>query len=803
MPDSQEERGAAPGHPPIAAHNGGFAEPRWDEAAQAYQLRSELAEYRIVLGPPEERTGLLRIEGRLPGEEWQPLVRAAGMLLREGDGTVQPPDASAARCERVRMEAQADERSLVLRFEQSDGRRSMLHSLRLERVGGALRGRVEAPAGRGGEGWCGFALGPVGPEAARRVEVPGLPEPLVVMPGGGFLGAYVDRFTGNATSYPPAGALYRPDVRGGMLPIEETFYVTLSPDPLDPLPSLRAEPAAHRAALTRRITFDHYSEDAYAEDRRFFDLLAAYGLDDLLVIYRNWQQHGYRRREPGLYPASSRRGRVEEFRGVLESAAARGWLVALRQEFAAIDRESGYWSESVAALGEDGTTRPARQPGSCAIAADAMGELARLEATQIARNYRTPAVFVDAHTAVTPEGGLRQVDARPSSRASTEGRALSEVENLLAALRDLYRGPVIGASGEGPWRLDTFMAGTVEGVVRALEPARSPAPPVDYELRQVRPALVGIGAGTYGQFTGVGEEAIDSQRLDRDAYRAAEIAAGHAGYFANYLLRTDPHGPPFPAGSAAECVREYFLIRALQEAYLDAPVAAIRYRSDGEMLDLAAALRRGADLAQVRIEYGNGLTVWVNRSYREAWEVEAAGATYRLPSSGFLAAAPGQGLLAYTAEVGSQRTDFCASPRYTFVDVRGGRSRAVEGITTDGAAALLRGDFARSPDVVMVGARQLRVGDDDDYLLSERGDIRLRRLSDLEVELTVLGTENGKPVHVTWPAPAVLWREAPIVVTEIERGRSYPSRCQVSMTRGGPQLARACPGVTYRVRAGA
>jgi hypothetical protein len=280
------------------------------------------------------------------------------------------------------------------------------------------------------------------------------------------------------------------------------------------------------------------------------------------------------------------------------------------------------------------------------------------------------------------------------------------------------------------------------------------------------------------------------------------LASGHAGYVASYLLRIDPHGPPFPAGSAAECVREYFLMRALQECYLEAPVAAVGYRWGAEMLDLAAALRREADLAQVRIEYGNGLTVWVNRSQREPWEVEAGGAAYLLPPSGFLAMAPRQGLLVYTAEVGGLRTDLCRSPGYTFVDVRGGRLRTVEGITTDGAAALLRGEFAGPPDVVMVGARQLKVESDEEYLLSERGDLRLRYLSEGEVELTVLGTENGKPVHVTWPAPPGLWREGPIVVTELDRGRGYPSRCQVSMTRSGPQLARACPGVTYRVRAG-
>ena len=115
---------------------------------------------------------------------------------------------------------------------------------------------------------------------------------------------------------------------------------------------------------------------------------------------------------------------------------------------------------------------------------------------------------------------------------------------------------------------------------------------------------------------------------------------------------------------------------------------------------------------------------------------------------------------------------------------------------------LLPAQVTGRQDLVLVNARQLTLGEDE-YRLSERGDVRLTHLSDREVELTVMDTENGKPVHASWPAFTPAWRETRFEILErAADGPWDPSRCQVSQTRTGPQLARALPGLSYRVRAG-
>jgi hypothetical protein len=289
--------------------------------------------------------------------------------------------------------------------------------------------------------------------------------------------------------------------------------------------------------------------------------------------------------------------------------------------------------------------------------------------------------------------------------------------------------------------------------------------------------------------------------LDWDAYRATEIALGHAGYVSNYRIKPGLRGIPFPGGSALTAVREYYMLRALQELYLETPVRAIAYRHGGEMLPLAEVLRAGADLvdAQVRIEYANGLTVWVNRARRVAWIVDAGGERWELPPSGFLALAPKQRLVAYSASIGGQRTDYCASAQYTFLDVRGTKSRGVEGVRVDGAVVLLESRVPDRRDLVLISARQLEL-DEGQYSLSERGDLRIAHLAPGQIEVTVMDSESGKPVHVQWPCFSDAWKGSRFQVTEQEGSGWVASRCQVQQTRTGPQLGRAHPGVSYRVQ---
>lgn len=787
------------GMPPRATGATFRTHVEWVGAERAYLFQAGEVEYRLPVGAPGEAQDCLRLEGRVGEGEWIPLLTEAGMLYRSADGPLLSRAETRTRCQAAEPRHSLRGRSVVLEYEERAEETSLLRRISVQLLGGTLELRVEAPGGAPGETYCGFSLGEVGPgeEATQAVVVPGLPDPLWVV-ADGFLSAYPDRFLGQASAYPPGVAVYGLNQEGVSRPMADVFYVTLSTDPLGPLPTLVRGPAPRRAALESRVTLDLYSEEPYAEDARLVKTLACYGLTDVTLLVRNWQQFGFDRRVPLLYPAAPERGNAEAFRAFLAAAHDAGWLVALREEYAAIDENSPYWNEKVIARWEEGSPRQLR-PGRQAIAADRMLEFARLEATKIQRNYRTDATFVDGHTAWNPEGAFQQVDAALNSGAGTEARAIQQVEGLLAFLREIHEGPVLGEGGAGPEAFDTLSAGIAEGVLRGPEAGVHSPLLVDYELCEVSRNLVGIGAGDYARFIGEAGP-VDAASFPWDDYRATAIALGHAGYLGNFGLRPGPRGAACPAGSLANASREYFLLRGLQELYLGSPVLSVVYFVEGEPLSLAQALFRGADLTSVRlqVEYASGLTVWVNRAREGDWIVAVEGESYVLPPAGFVAASPKHRFLAYTARRGGERTDFCRASQYVFADTRGSGPRTVEGMVLDGGAVLLRGEMANHPDVVLIQARQLLLGEEE-YRLSERGDARFVHLSSREMEMTLLATESDKPATITWPATNAGWRGNRFEVLENEGDGWHPSRLQVVSNRGVPTLPRARVGVTYRV----
>lgn len=782
------------------AASGERGQVEWDAEAAAYLIQCGAAEYRVLVGAADERTGLLQIEGRLENGPWEPLLRNAGVLFREPEGAVLPPSAVEQRCELESITHDVRAGTVRLEYRERAGDTHLERSVEVRGAGGSLEILWETPAGPAAAAFCGLHLGAVGPEDARSIPVPGLPEPLVVL-GSGFASAYVDRYRGSASSYPGSGAFYRPDTEGAQRPISEVTYLTLSADPLASLPALRRPTAPYRIALENRITLDFYSEAPFADDTHLLRLFQLYGFDDVLLIYRNWQHFGYGRKGPALYPANPDRGSNEDFRKLVGACLDDGWLVSLREEYGTVAEDSPYWSEKAVARWEDGTPRESRRAGKFGVTAERMLDYARLEATKIQRNYRPTAVFVDAHTAWSPETCFRQVDSAPNSQSGTEAEAVKSLQNLCAFLREIHEGPIVGAAGDGPARFDTFAEGIVEGVIRGPDGGATAPLVVDYELREVRPHLIGVGCGSYRQFCSYpNDEPVDPRKVDWDAYRATEIALGHTGYIGNYRIKPGPRGIPFPGGSAANAAREYYLLRGLQEQYLNASVTSVFYADGDEMIDLPEALRRSVDLSQarVRVEYGSGLTVWVNRSSRGNWNLSHDEREWELPPSGFLAVAPRARLLAYSANVGEQRTDFARTGAYTFLDTRGGHPRSVEDIQTDGAVALLRSEVPGRRDLVLVGARQLDL-EGEEYRVSERSDVRLTHVSQREIEITVMDSESGKPVHVQFPAFTHGWRSEKLRITELVDGRWEPSRSPLTQTRGGPQIARLRCGVSYRV----
>jgi hypothetical protein len=171
--------------------------------------------------------------------------------------------------------------------------------------------------------------------------------------------------------------------------------------------------------------------------------------------------------------------------------------------------------------------------------------------------------------------------------------------------------------------------------------------------------------------------------------------------------------------------------------------------------------------------------------------------SYTLPPTGWLVG-DGKELLAYSALIAGNRADAARTPDLLFLNVRSDLARRIEGVTTDGAAALVRSAVVGRQDLYACGCKS--VGGAEELLrLSERGDFSLIHRSENAVELCVLDSESGQSVTVTLGPVAPDWEQSRLLLEEQEGDQWRHATNQIQHTRRGFQIVRLRPDVVYRL----
>jgi hypothetical protein len=144
-----------------------------------------------------------------------------------------------------------------------------------------------------------------------------------------------------------------------------------------------------------------------------------------------------------------------------------------------------------------------------------------------------------------------------------------------------------------------------------------------------------------------------------DRYFARTIAYGMPGGYLGGWRQ------PFDIYS----IRSYFMIQQLQSYYCKALIKNIQYANNkGKLMDVSAAIATGAiKRSQLKLEYDDGLEIWVNGSKDETWKTPHA----VLPPSGYYAKLPDGALEVFSAVKNGKRGDYVHSPAYDFIDGRG------------------------------------------------------------------------------------------------------------------------------------
>ncbi|MFN2115728.1 MAG: hypothetical protein ACK2T6_08430 [Anaerolineae bacterium] len=509
----------------------------------------------------------------------------------------------------------------------------------------------------------------------------------------------------NGLTYEVA-ALYAGDADGSVEPVDETVWVTVSPDAYDTFAVPVNAPSPRRQDVVGgvHLTLTGRAPAAtFGSDSDYLARLRDWGASELVVHKQHWRDGS------GLVPLEGPPDQAAGGVAGLEAlATAAGGLLAPSVGYTTTTESCpgqpnpAYRSDD-RVTGPDGAAKRLSEVGGGARDCPGGGSVGvYLLAPDAARRVAATdgdargipgagALTFETLAAWNPGYAWPGADANALDRAgdfghpATVGEAVREYMRLFRGLQEEL-GPVFGDGAYGLWPVgyDSFYAGYVDGVSRSLSTGAQDMSfgdadlvVPDYELTVQRPLATHYGMGPYERFFGpLSDGALSDEQID--SLRATSLAYGHAGAF------EVAHGSGADERlTAAEQLKEYYLMRALQTRYFGAEDVVVRYvDTGGTSRDLSQALASGAQLATPRLHlaYDGGLELWVNHS-PTSWTVLHHGSALALPPMGWLASSAD--LDAFSATVAGRRVDYLSADGVTLVDGRGHETEMDGLVTTD------------------------------------------------------------------------------------------------------------------------
>ena len=478
---------------------------------------------------------------------------------------------------------------------------------------------------------------------------------------------------------PMVRTVYRPGTQGERNDLFERGVLTVSPRLEDTLPRPAQPPARRAGALRERIWADPPASEDYAAILKESRGLAALGLVDVIQGHRETCWRDGDESCTLRWRAAPRRGGDEALAAFVRDQQGLGWLAGLPAAYLEMHALSPFWSPDRVRRLPDGNwgRGPRGHHGVKAV----VGPVLQARVAPAVAGKFGPALGYLRDVAAHPPWVYTDYDARvPGAGRFTQ--AYYSAGELLLREAELLDAPLVCEGGA-----ETFYAGLADGYVAAPS-ARGPRPylPVFY-LERVNPLACGFGCGPADPAAWSDDDADASA----DAWIADQIAYGRAGRLV-----------PAEAGTNRRC-RSYYMMRHLQPRYLLRAPRRIAYWDGRAMVSTSAAITGGAlARSQLYLNYPGDLEIWVNGHDREVWEVRVGRDTWRLPPSGWVAAAPG--FLEVSVLSDGRRIDYLAADGFSYFDGRGDE-RPFRGWSAAGPVVARSGHDVETPvlDVLDLG----------------------------------------------------------------------------------------------------
>jgi len=440
--------------------------------------------------------------------------------------------------------------------------------------------------------------------------------------------------------YCNGGSYYVPKTNGKRNDCFERLFLTISPRFEETLPAIPNPKAIARDDAANHLVC-YYAVYDRDEDYKYWKNAARFGINKVVML--DWEVCWRDDAESFTYRSSAAPGKGgdEDLSEYVSKVQALGLRYALYNNFVDYAPVNALWDEDMVIRLPNGGWQQAWFRTYSAKPAKAV-KLSRLISKNAKRKFNPTAGGPDVHTAVSPYSRVDYDERMPG--AGTMMTQFYSYGQLLLEQQEIWEGPTYSECHNGYYYSGlTTGSGACDGSKYDNKYWL-----VDFYLRKMQPisAHWSLGAG---------------ERNDKgsDRYFARTIAYGMPGGYLGGWRQ------PFDLYS----IRSYFMIQQLQSHYCKAFIKNIQYANKiGKLQDVSAAVATGAHKrSQLKLEYDNGLIVWVNGHKEDTWETPEA----LLPPSGYYASNRDASLVVSSALKNGHRADFVHSPAYDYIDGRG------------------------------------------------------------------------------------------------------------------------------------
>lgn len=450
------------------------------------------------------------------------------------------------------------------------------------------------------------------------------------------------------------GTEYKPLTNSRRNPLRDRLLVTVSPEFADVLPNVPNPASPNRERLAPYMFFMASSlcPNLYRTWKRYgIDFVIANDFASLFVadyaegFSMRWRPH----------PAIGIRRAQEYVQGIKQI----GYIFGAYADFTDYFPLNEFWDENKVSLTPDGDFADAWY-GNFATKPTAMPGLVQMVGRKCRELYQPGCVYLDVHSNLGPSA--RDFEAGAAGAGMARTMVIANGDAMVEA-RKFYGSTI--SEGYHRW---VYAGLTDMDYASLIVPAGTPADApllVDFDLLKIHPREHGTMMG-WGPQMFLPEAETNALYADPGRglgplafyrYVSASLAYGHM------LILGYGYVPPL-----ARIIHYYALMHAPQREYLTDTVAEISYHDGEQFLRTSEALATDAHRkGRLRVRYARGLTVHVNYSATENWEIEWDGRRFTLPPYGWLIAKPGA-LLAYSALANGSRADYVWCKDYVYLN---------------------------------------------------------------------------------------------------------------------------------------